>query len=56
MGDWLPKFWIHHPACQNGPVGFWRWLKYHIGSYMEWTGRCLVDSALHPDRDDDIPF
>jgi len=52
-----PRFDIHHPALQDEPpAGFWRWLKYHIGDWLECKGRRLVDRALHPDRDDDIPF
>jgi hypothetical protein len=48
--------WIHHPATQDGPVSVGRWLKFHIGSWMWRVGRRLECQALHPDRDDDIPF
>lgn len=47
---------IHHPATQGGPVSLWRWAKYHVGSRLADTGRRWEMSALHPDRDDDIPF
>ncbi len=49
--------WIDHPATQNGPVSWWRWLKYHVGEWMENKGRRWSFDALHPDYDDDeIPF
>lgn len=42
--------WIEHPATQDGPVSLWRWLKYHVGVWMQRRGNDLEDGALHPDR------
>jgi hypothetical protein len=50
------KLWIHHPATQDGPVSITRWLLYHVGDWLEKVGSGLVYRALHPDRDDEIPF
>jgi hypothetical protein len=47
--------WIHHPALSE-PVSWWRWLKYQIGERLYRWGQRLEDSALYPDRKDDIPF
>lgn len=41
--------WIDHPATES-PVGLIRWLKYHLGVWMQTTGHRWEIEALHPDR------
>lgn len=43
--------WIKHPATQDGPVSLLRWLKYHIGSWMQEVGYRWEDNALFPDKE-----
>lgn len=53
------KLWIHHPACEDGPVSLRRWVAYLIASKLDEWSRRLEHFALYygTDRyDDDIPF
>lgn len=53
------KFWIAHPATQGeGPVGFRRWLAWHIAERLGQIARRLEWYALYRDDPDryDIPF
>lgn len=51
------KFWIHHPAVDDQPVGLLRWLKWHASQWLLHLGDCWERDALHPGwREDDIPF
>lgn len=48
--------WIDHPACQDGPVSWARYLKWRLSEWLYGWSRRLEWEALHPDRKDDIPF
>lgn len=41
---------IEHPATQGGPVSIVRWVKYHLGVWMQRKGYDWEDTALHPDN------
>lgn len=45
--------WIHHPACQDGPVSIRRWLAWHVCEWLFGWARYLEAYALD---DDDLPF
>lgn len=42
--------WIEHPATQDGPVSLLRWLKFHLGEWMQRKGNGFVEQALYPER------
>jgi hypothetical protein len=44
------KLWIDHPACQDGPVSLWRWIKFHVGGRLMDIGEKWEDEALYPKR------
>jgi hypothetical protein len=48
--------WIHHPACQDGPVSVWRWLKFQLSDIFGSWSRTLERQALYPHDKDDLPF
>lgn len=41
--------WIDHPAC-GGPVSLGRWIRFHLGTWMQRAGADLENGALYPDR------
>lgn len=42
------KLWIAHPAADQSPVSFGRWLKWHFSQWMLNKGRNLEYDALYP--------
>ena len=50
------KFWIAHPAVDSEPVGFIRWIKWHLSERLDRWARRLAWQALYPNQEDDIPF
>lgn len=44
----MPVFWIEHPATQGCPVGFVRWLKWHLAEWLDRKARKLAAAALYP--------
>lgn len=44
--------WIHHPACQDGPVSVGRWLRYRLSEWLGDWSRRLEHAALHPNCED----
>jgi hypothetical protein len=51
------QFWIDHPATQDGPVGFRRYLLWHLSGLLNRWSRKLHWWALCPgQKHDEIPF
>lgn len=48
----MPNFWIEHPACQDGPVGFLRWVKWHLSLWFADRANKLERDALYPNCKD----
>lgn len=45
------RLWIEHPAAEN-PVGFVRWLKWHLSQWLGHKARSLEADALYPNCED----